>query len=488
MSAHDEPGIPLNSHSGRPAEKRGRLVVLLLLGGTALLLGVLLANPAQVTGQAQPTPTPPGGPNNLPDLPVWYCPSPTPWPSSTPCPTECVADPHWTPPATVVGQPTAEQPELCGDPDWCPNTPSPLPTATPYSRGACTGPGCQGNFFYLNQNVYAGDLRLTLKRSWSTSADYPGPTPHARNVYHYVDIELEWNGELSFTIWLPIQMTLEEIDSPDGALQGNWIPSEAAMRNLASNHGYPTTFDTEDPSANPYERPFAPGETRLLTVGFEGPVGTAAVVGITLDNSVVGDDVRILGGNNVRWWLRTDPVCAGNVEAPPDQGGGGTPVPWPPPGGCQLPVPAGSVVTRGYGCSGFYTGAISAECRSRDPNKPWFHAGYDFGISTGTPCYAVGAGISTALLDDDGADCPVATHPTYRHGYGYYVLLIVGNARIYYGHGDPGSGVDGEVESGDRVMDSDNTGCSSGDHLHFQINEAGVSVDPPLWIIEHCLP
>lgn len=464
---------PLPPADGRRLLRWGVIVTLaLVLAGLVLALCVGMAAD-QATAQGAPTQgpspswpagTPVNEPDDIPNAPIWLCPSPTPPPSSTPCPTECWADPLWTP---TPGAPT---PEECGA-GSCPDTPTPLPTATPYIRR---------DYFYFNQDVYAGPLRITLKRYWRGS-DSPVVTPRPGYTWHYFEFELQNTGATTLTVWLPVQATLHRVDTAAGeTIKGRWVPSESAMRNIGE------TFDVEDENTNKYERPLDSKERRTLVIGFEAPEGEAIEIGITLDNSDTGQGTDIMGLNDVRWMTRQDPYeCLGNIEGPPfsDEG---TPVPWPPPAGCPLPVPAGTSVTRGYGCSSFWTGTIGADCPAE---APYFHKGMDFSLTSGSPVYSVAAGTVGFAGAGTSPYCDWGTNPPL-YGFGNYVRIDALGASIYYAHGQlPWVVHSGEaVTSGQQVMWSDSTGCSTGPHLHWEIRVGGGVVDPVDWLIRNVCP
>jgi len=66
-------------------------------------------------------------------------------------------------------------------------------------------------------------------------------------------------------------------------------------------------------------------------------------------------------------------------------------------------------------------------------------------------------------------------------GYGTYVLLTNNPWQVMYGHteGLAAGIVDGQqVKAGDIIALSDNTGNSTGPHLHFELRRNGVFTDP----------
>lgn len=93
------------------------------------------------------------------------------------------------------------------------------------------------------------------------------------------------------------------------------------------------------------------------------------------------------------------------------------------------------------------------------------HAGLDIAVPSGTPLYAAYDGVVTHAGSQSGGG-----------GYGYRLAIkhTIDGREIYtvYGHGTVGTqkvGVGDRVTAGQHIMDSGNTGASSGPHLHFGI-------------------
>lgn len=115
----------------------------------------------------------------------------------------------------------------------------------------------------------------------------------------------------------------------------------------------------------------------------------------------------------------------------------------------QRPVKSGVITATMYYSSGVYHGAL------------------DYGVSIGTPVYAAGDGVVLSASYRAGGlgNCVVIQH---KNGL-----------RTYYGHGNgyffvnPGD----VVTKGQKIMNSGNTGNSSGPHLHFE-----VRVSPYSWV------
>ena len=94
------------------------------------------------------------------------------------------------------------------------------------------------------------------------------------------------------------------------------------------------------------------------------------------------------------------------------------------------------------------------------------HEGVDIAIPVGTPVHAAGASrVSRAREDKFNGK-----HVILDHGH---------RVTTAYCHGDALRVTQGEqVERGQLILDSGNTGRSSGPHLHFGLRVAGRAVDP----------
>jgi len=90
------------------------------------------------------------------------------------------------------------------------------------------------------------------------------------------------------------------------------------------------------------------------------------------------------------------------------------------------------------------------------------HNGVDFGCSTGTPVVAA----------EDGKVFKIARE---AGGYGNYVVLShADNVYTYYAHlKSVGVKLGKNVKQGDEIALSDNTGFSTGPHLHFGVKAPG---------------
>lgn len=104
------------------------------------------------------------------------------------------------------------------------------------------------------------------------------------------------------------------------------------------------------------------------------------------------------------------------------------------------------------------------------------HAGIDIGGSTGNPVYAAADGVIIYSQYNTG-------------GYGNLVMIDHGTnsegAKIVtlYGHGNKLLRNVGEsVKQGELIMEMGSTGNSTGPHVHFEVRENGVAVDPKKYL------
>jgi murein DD-endopeptidase MepM/ murein hydrolase activator NlpD len=95
-----------------------------------------------------------------------------------------------------------------------------------------------------------------------------------------------------------------------------------------------------------------------------------------------------------------------------------------------------------------------------------FHAGVDFGGGYGSPIRA--------------ADAGTVIYAGWYGGYGKAVIIAHGgNLTTLYGHASALYVSEGQtVERGQPIAAIGSTGFSTGPHLHFEVREAGVPIDP----------
>jgi hypothetical protein len=180
-----------------------------------------------------------------------------------------------------------------------------------------------------------------------------------------------------------------------------------------------------------------------------GPLGTAsALLGVIRDAIV--DAVQ-------GWLTEADRAARPKEEAAASPGATGAAGaagagagPW------AHPVP-GAPVTQWYGMtdfarSGYYKGAP--------------HTGIDFGVPTGTPVHAAERGKVTLA--------------GWYGGYGNAVMIDHGaGLASLYGHLQRFATAVGKlVERAEVIAYSDNTGNSTGPHLHWEVRRNGAHIDP----------
>jgi murein DD-endopeptidase MepM/ murein hydrolase activator NlpD len=120
------------------------------------------------------------------------------------------------------------------------------------------------------------------------------------------------------------------------------------------------------------------------------------------------------------------------------------------------------IVTQPYGCTGLAFEPPRASC-------PHFHFGIDLAAPAGTPVVAVVAG-QAEVFPPSG----------YGGGYGLHVVLHHGDGvETMYAHLQEVAISSGQRVSAGAVLGAEgSTGLSTGPHLHFEVREAGIAVDP----------
>src|SRR5512139_1089971 len=128
------------------------------------------------------------------------------------------------------------------------------------------------------------------------------------------------------------------------------------------------------------------------------------------------------------------------------------------------PIPSNSIVTQTF-----------AEHVHAAQVHGWqnYNGGIDWAVASGTPVRAAQDG-KVAMVRNDATG--YGTHVRIQHEDGFLTI---------YGHmmefavkvGDP-------VKAGDVIGRSDNTGNSTGAHLHFQLRKNNVAIDPATMLVE----
>lgn len=120
------------------------------------------------------------------------------------------------------------------------------------------------------------------------------------------------------------------------------------------------------------------------------------------------------------------------------------------------------MVTQPYGCTG-----LGLE-PPRGDSAP-FHYGIDLAVPAGTAVSTVGPG-QAEVFAPVGLGGGYGLHVVVRHGGGVETL---------YGHLQDVAIASGDTVSAGTVLGHEgSTGLSTGPHLHFEVREAGIAVDP----------
>lgn len=396
----------------------------------------------------------------------WNCPTPS------PVPTECWQEPYVGPtagPGTPI-IPTTPTPE----PILQCNTP--LPTVTPYGLQMMPDAHTTSTF-YAGQEVRMGPLRMSLTHYSSTDLlPAPGSPEPQGMAAHVWTFDVANEGGQTITVTWPLRTIMREVATREGeVVSGRWGYTERA--------GQAAAAVWQDDWAVLHE-----GETRSVSIAIEAPEGRGLAVGFAPDlgNPTLRYDAG--SAENIVWFRpASDPYCRDNTSGPvtnSDQGG----AVWQQPlrqrtpvvdGSFQgWPVRRGTYVSQDFGCTDF------PEISGYDcPNsRPWFHAGVDFVDRRGTPLYAVTDGVVTYVGVSQGVRCTFRGAEEPRTNLGWVLVIQSGQYTIKYGHTIVGSE---RVQAGDRVTPGQvialmgSTGCSTGPHLHFQVQLPGQGfVDP----------
>ncbi len=130
--------------------------------------------------------------------------------------------------------------------------------------------------------------------------------------------------------------------------------------------------------------------------------------------------------------------------------------------------PIDGVITQGFGCTSYPFEPYDPTCPSHH-----FHSGIDLANDYGTPVHASDGGIVHNFMMGcvwGGGLC----------GYGRYVVMVhAGGFTTLYGHLSSWAVADGVQVDKDTVIGYEgSTGNSTGPHVHFEIDLAGMPVDP----------
>jgi murein DD-endopeptidase MepM/ murein hydrolase activator NlpD len=121
----------------------------------------------------------------------------------------------------------------------------------------------------------------------------------------------------------------------------------------------------------------------------------------------------------------------------------------------------GAVISQGFGCTSVAFEPVDRAC----PGGHW-HSGIDLAAAAGTPVYASGGGVAHVVAAAAG----FGLHIVIDHGSGLQSL---------YGHLSAVTiSDDSWVSSGQQIGAVGSTGNSTGPHLHFEFDRAGIAQDP----------
>jgi murein DD-endopeptidase MepM/ murein hydrolase activator NlpD len=406
----------------------------------------------------------------------WNCPTRTPRPTVSPVPTVC-AEATGTPNAGGTPGPVELR---CEDPQ---PTATPWPTVTPYGRWLSPQGRGSSNTFYVGQDVRIGNLKLTL-HSYSRSQPIPNTNGQVAHIFTF---HVHNEGSEPLNIQWPIQIFVREVERAGTVTAGNWWQTWRSEQAAGI------------PRWDPVMGELPGGQQKQVKVAIEAPDGDAHAVGFAPDptNGQRRDEL----GNSayVLWFVpQEDVYCPGeNTSGPNVQGDGGAVYPRPLPATPVAqygyfdgwPVSRGSAqvhLTQAFGCTAFPE-LSGFDC----PNeRPWFHSGVDLASAKGTPLLSVVEGIITYVGPSSGTrQCTFPGAEPPRYNLGWMVQLRVVDATghpgphtVKYGHAIAGSEqvqVGDHVRSGQVLARMGSTGCSTGPHLHFMVqDQSGRFLDP----------
>lgn len=107
-----------------------------------------------------------------------------------------------------------------------------------------------------------------------------------------------------------------------------------------------------------------------------------------------------------------------------------------------------------------------------------FHSGIDIGIAGGTPIYAVKNGTVTKVVKN------ISAINNCSYGYGNQIVIDHGDgtktlyAHIKYGTIPDSISVGSQISQGEQIGQVGSTGCSTGNHLHYEVLVNGSTVNP----------
>lgn len=117
------------------------------------------------------------------------------------------------------------------------------------------------------------------------------------------------------------------------------------------------------------------------------------------------------------------------------------------------------------------TGTFSSpfnKARTRQDGSTYYHKGIDIALPVNSDIFATNSGVVQKIGNDP-------------KGYGKYMILSHGNGlTTLYAHLNNNQmyQVGDNVTAGQVIAKSGNTGRSTGPHLHYEVRQDGVKVDP----------
>ena len=110
------------------------------------------------------------------------------------------------------------------------------------------------------------------------------------------------------------------------------------------------------------------------------------------------------------------------------------------------------------------------------------HAGIDFSLTAGSPIYAAMPGTVRWV----GRDNNMPDGYLKGGGFGYYISITHQDGTVaYYGHLQDNSAVvtvGQKVSKGQFIARAGSTGNSTGSHLHYEVRDNGVPIDPRAYL------
>ncbi|MBN1137694.1 MAG: M23 family metallopeptidase [Anaerolineae bacterium] len=408
------------------------------------------------------------------DIPEWACPSPTPIP-------ECLITPSAEPGTPV---PTYDYPADCF-----------LPTATPFVLH---------EDFRLGRRVRIGGVMGIGLGIWVTMDDVEmaGPFTVTNPLTSETDqlwiakwsVRIE-NASLTnaYEVYPFSQLYVLTVDHKNGsAVTGAWGLSAEAHKQIGLDE---LPLDEDTAILDPGER-----ITYIVAAYVPGPwVRELAYVLDPFDEQNIEDMIEHNSlGSNVGVWITDymDPnACPyADIEPLPYQFTGDTEPGTYVPGFLLTRHPvAGISITRGFGCHEFFTGIYGNGCEGE---KPWFHNGIDYAWASNSPIYdpLPGPGSIVFAGQDDRPDCSYISGSLPPHlGLGNFIKQVAsvdGHSLVLkYGHLTSFNTHSGATTIPGQVLGGmGSTGCSTGSHLHFQVQVDGYMVNPALLIPPNAPP